>query len=58
MLVVGDTPKDVCAARAAGATSVAVATGHYSQADLHAAGAYHVLATLEQPLPGAVAAAV
>lgn len=52
VLVVGDTPRDVLAARDAGAVAVAVATGHYSQDDLRAAGADHVLATLEQPLPG------
>lgn len=57
VLVVGDTPKDISAAKAAGATAVAVATGHYSQADLHAAGAQHVLATLEEPLPGVAGAA-
>lgn len=57
VLVVGDTPKDVSAAKAAGATAVAVATGHYSQGDLHEAGAHYVLATLEQPLPGVVGAA-
>lgn len=58
VLVVGDTPKDVAAAKAAGATSVAVATGHYSQADLHDAGAQYVLATLEEPLPGTAEAVV
>jgi len=56
VLVVGDTPKDVAASRAAQATSVAVATGHYSQADLRDAGADYVLATLEEPLPGATEA--
>jgi phosphoglycolate phosphatase len=55
VLVVGDTPKDVAAAKNAGATAVAVATGHYSQAALREAGAHHVLATLEQPLPGVTA---
>jgi phosphoglycolate phosphatase len=52
VLVVGDTPRDVSAARAAGTTPVGVATGHYSKDDLHEAGARYVLATLEQPLPG------
>ncbi|RDI74005.1 putative phosphatase [Gaiella occulta] len=52
VLVVGDTPKDVAAAKAAHATSVAVASGRYSQADLRDAGAHYVLATLEEPLPG------
>lgn len=56
VLVVGDTPKDVTAARAARTTSVAVATGNYSQADLRDAGAHYVLATLEEPLPGSTAA--
>jgi phosphoglycolate phosphatase-like HAD superfamily hydrolase len=55
VLVVGDTPKDVAAAMAAQATSVAVATGHYSRDELEAAGAHHVLDTLEEPLPGTVA---
>lgn len=57
VLVVGDTPKDVAAARAARATSVAVASGHYSQADLRDAGAHYVLSTLEEPLPGTAGAA-
>ena len=60
VLVVGDTPKDVAAAKAARATSVAVAvaTGRYSQADLHHAGAHYVLATREEPYPGAIEAVV
>jgi phosphoglycolate phosphatase len=49
--VVGDTPRDVEAAHAAGCTAVAVATGHYDVAALRDAGADHVLATLEEELP-------
>ncbi|MEO8207831.1 MAG: HAD family hydrolase [Chloroflexota bacterium] len=52
VLVVGDTPRDIDAAHAAGAIAVAVATGKYSVDDLRSAGADHVLATLEEPLPG------
>lgn len=51
VLVVGDTPRDIAAARAAGAVSVGVATGHFSVDDLAAAGADHVLHSLEDPLP-------
>ena len=51
VLVVGDTPRDVEAARYAGAISVAVATGHYTAAELRAAGADHVLPTLEAEMP-------
>lgn len=50
VLVVGDTPRDVDAAHAAGAVAVGVATGKYSVEELRAAGADHVLATLESPL--------
>ena len=49
--VVGDTPLDIEAARAAGAMAVGVATGHYSVDQLREAGADHVLATLEEELP-------
>ena len=49
--VIGDTPRDVEAAHAAGCTAIAVATGHYDEAALAAAGADHVLATLESELP-------
>jgi phosphoglycolate phosphatase len=50
--VVGDTPRDIAAARAAGAISVGVASGHYSIDELDAAGAIHVLRSLEDPFPG------
>lgn len=52
VLVVGDTPRDVDAGRAAGAVTVAVATGKYSVEQLAATGADFVLPTLESPLPG------
>jgi phosphoglycolate phosphatase-like HAD superfamily hydrolase len=53
VLVVGDTPRDVEAAHAAGAVAVGVATGKYTIEELRAAGADYALATLESPLPGA-----
>lgn len=49
--VIGDTPRDVEAAEAAGCTSIAVATGHFDGAALREAGADHVLETLEEELP-------
>jgi phosphoglycolate phosphatase len=52
VFVVGDTPRDISAARAAGAVSVGVATGRYSTDELVAAGGDHVLASLEDPFPG------
>ena len=52
MLVVGDTPRDVEAGRAAGAVTVAVATGKYSVEQLAKTGADFVLRTLESALPG------
>jgi phosphoglycolate phosphatase len=45
-VIIGDTPLDIAAARAAQATSIAVATGTSSVADLRAAGADLVLADL------------
>jgi phosphoglycolate phosphatase len=50
--VVGDTPRDIDAAQAAGAVSVGVATGHYSTKELLAAHGDHVLGSLEEPFPG------
>lgn len=50
--VVGDTPRDVAAGRAAGATAVGVATGHYGVDELGAAKADHVLHSLTDPFPG------
>lgn len=52
MLVVGDTPRDAEAGRAAGAVTVGVATGKYTVQQLEAAGADFVLPTLESQLPG------
>jgi phosphoglycolate phosphatase len=50
--VVGDTPRDIEAAKAAGAISVGVASGHFSVDELTAAGGDHVLASLEERFPG------
>lgn len=50
--VVGDTPHDMEATRAAGAVAVGVASGHYSTDELKAAGGVHVLRSLEDPFPG------
>jgi phosphoglycolate phosphatase-like HAD superfamily hydrolase len=46
-LVVGDTPRDVSAARAHGVPVVGVATGRYGRDELRAAGADGVLDSLE-----------
>jgi phosphoglycolate phosphatase len=50
--VVGDTPHDIEATRAAGAVSVGVASGHYSPDELREAGGDHVLVSLQDPFPG------
>jgi phosphoglycolate phosphatase len=50
--VAGDTPRDIDAGRAAGATTVGVASGHYTADDLHAALADHVVQSLTEPFPG------
>jgi phosphoglycolate phosphatase len=49
--VVGDTPLDVAAGRAAGATAIGVASGHYGADELRAAKADHVLRSLTEPFP-------
>jgi phosphoglycolate phosphatase len=49
--VVGDTPHDVDATKAAGAVPVGVASGHYSADQLRDAGATFVLESLEDPFP-------
>jgi phosphoglycolate phosphatase len=55
VLVVGDTPKDIDAAHAAGAVAVGVASGHYGESELAGAGADYVLGSLRQALPGIAA---
>jgi len=52
VFVVGDTPRDIDAARAAGAASVGVASGRYSVDELAKAGADHVIGSLTEPFPG------
>jgi len=54
VVVIGDTPKDIAAARANGAESIAVATGPVSAETLAEHGPTHVFSTLAAP--GAVAA--
>lgn len=49
VVVIGDTPKDVSAAQAIGAESIAVATGGYTAEQLRASGATHVFDVLSQP---------
>lgn len=51
IFVVGDTPRDIEAAHAAGCTAIAIATGHHDAAALKEAGADHVLETMEEPFP-------
>jgi len=47
VIVIGDTPKDVAAAHAIGATCIAVATGTYGMDELRETGASLVVETLE-----------
>ena len=47
-----DRHKYIEAAKAAGAVSVGVASGHYSTDELAAAGPDYVLSSLEEPFPG------
>ncbi len=54
-LVVGDTPRDVSAARAHGVPVVAVATGRYGADELRQAGADGVLSTLDGAAPALLA---
>ncbi|MFT3709800.1 MAG: HAD hydrolase-like protein [Archangium sp.] len=49
VVIIGDTPKDVDAAIAIGAESLAVTTGGFTRDQLHAAGATAVFETLAAP---------
>ncbi|MEO8449946.1 MAG: HAD family hydrolase [Gemmatimonadota bacterium] len=46
VIIIGDTPADVTCGLGIGATSIAVATGGFTAADLEAAGAHHVFVDL------------
>lgn len=48
VVIIGDTPLDVDCALAHGACAVGVATGHFDDAALHAAGAHVVVSTLAE----------
>ncbi|ROQ36545.1 phosphoglycolate phosphatase-like HAD superfamily hydrolase [Frondihabitans sp. PhB188] len=52
VLVVGDTPRDIASAHAAGALGIGVATGHFTAQELAAAGADAVLGDLTEAFPG------
>jgi phosphoglycolate phosphatase-like HAD superfamily hydrolase len=54
-LVVGDTPRDIDAAHAAGAVAVGVATGHFTRDELRDAGADYVVGSLKEEVIGSVA---
>ncbi len=55
VVVIGDTPRDVDCARAHGTTAIGVASSRYSVDELEAAGAHHVMPTLED-IPAFMAA--
>lgn len=51
VIVIGDTPADIACGRAAGARTIAVATGRWSMAELQQAGADGVFADFTEAAP-------
>ena len=49
VVVIGDTPKDVSAAKAIGAMCIGVGTGGFAPSELKALGAEHAFDTLDHP---------
>jgi phosphoglycolate phosphatase-like HAD superfamily hydrolase len=48
VVVIGDTPNDVAAAKAIGARAIGVTTGRYTHDELRACGADEVVASLTE----------
>lgn len=51
LVIVGDTPADMTCGASLGARGIGVATGHYTVADLEAAGAFAAFASFADPAP-------
>jgi phosphoglycolate phosphatase-like HAD superfamily hydrolase len=54
-IVVGDTPRDIEGAHAAGVACLGVGSHHYTADELEKAGADYVISSLEEAVPAAVA---
>jgi phosphoglycolate phosphatase-like HAD superfamily hydrolase len=56
-IVIGDTPRDVQGAHAAGVVCLGVGSHHYTAEELKSAGADYAISSLEEALPAAIARA-